>query len=431
MGFEWVRCSFLLELVAGTFVFSLSMNRKTHFWKRFSIFYACAFGIAGCIPLHPLKFFLEMLLTGIGVYWTYEVSWRKAMYCADCAYALQHFSYSLEAVWYMYTKGRIYHTHAVALQGADFSKEFWICYLIGYGGAFVLLLRQKKRKATYDISTWQVLLFSTGVLGVTLVLSTLVQQYRDEENLHLVLICYLYSMLCCVFIIILEYGVYQGAVLKNEISVIHHLWKKRQEQYITAKENIASINRKCHELKREIFKIQEIESFGMLKSSLEELRREIQIYDAVVKTGNEVLDVVLTEKSLYCTAKKITLACVIDGGQLGFMDAVDIYALFEDGLDYAVRQVENLEDEGKRQIAVTVWAKGGLILIQIENYCGETAYLQELDRQEAGAEYERKSIQYLVGRYGGCMTEHYENAVSIMRISIPIPEKRAGRKGKG
>lgn len=427
MGFQWIRCSFLLELVAGTFVFSLSMRRKPDFWKRFFLFYVCAFGIAGCIPMHPFKFFLEMLLTGIGVCLTYEVSWRKAMYCADCAYALQHFSYALEAVWYMCTKGVIYHTHAVAMRGADFSKEFWACYLIGYGGTFLLLLSQKKRKVTYDISTWQVLLFSTGVLAVTLVLCTFVQQYHDRESLGLVLICYLYSMLCCVFIIILEYGIYQSAVLKNEISVIQHLWKKRQGHYITAKENIASINRKCHELKRDIFKIQEIESFELLKSSLEELRREIQIYDAVVKTGNEVLDVVLTEKSLYCTAQRITLACVIDGEQLGFMDAVDIYTLFEDGLDLAVRQVEGLEEEGKKQIAVTVWSKGGLVLIQIENYCGETVYFQEMDRQEAGVEYERKSIQYLVERYGGGMTEHYEDAVSIMRISIPIPDKGTGK----
>ena len=33
---------------------------------------------------------------------------------------------------------------------------------------------------------------------------------------------------------------------------------------------------------------------------LDEIERSIQIYDSTIETGNEVLDTVLTEKSLYC-----------------------------------------------------------------------------------------------------------------------------------
>ena len=39
----------------------------------------------------------------------------------------------------------------------------------------------------------------------------------------------------------------------------------------------------------------------------------VQRYDANADTGNEVLDVVLTEKSMHCEARHITLNCVADG----------------------------------------------------------------------------------------------------------------------
>ena len=67
-----------------------------------------------------------------------------------------------------------------------------------------------------------------------------------------------------------------------------------------------------------------------LKDSLEDLKDSIQIYDAVVKTGNEVLDVVLTEKNFYCQANHITMACIVDGAKMDFMETMDVYALLQD-----------------------------------------------------------------------------------------------------
>lgn len=45
---------------------------------------------------------------------------------------------------------------------------------------------------------------------------------------------------------------------------------------------------------------------------LDEIERSIQIYDSTIETGNEVLDTVLTEKSLYCEQHQITMTCVAD-----------------------------------------------------------------------------------------------------------------------
>lgn len=47
------------------------------------------------------------------------------------------------------------------------------------------------------------------------------------------------------------------------------------------------------------------------------------------QTGNDVLDLVLTEKGLLCDEYGIKMTCMIDALILGFMSVSDMNALFE------------------------------------------------------------------------------------------------------
>lgn len=426
-NFNLDECSFMLEMLVAAYVFSqASMKKREHFWRRFILAALLALIFSGFNHFSNLKFLLEAAVTGCVIYFSWSVSWQKAVYSVNCAYALQHFCFAVTIV-IRCAVGVLTKTPVNIFYNSKYSMFFWIRMVIGYGGAYLLFSRTRKNREAYDVSTGQVTLYSTAVMFVVIVLSMPVRSYAATDEYILVMICYAYSMLCCIFIILLDDGIYRRFLLKNELGMIHLMWVKRQEQYITAKENIAAINRKCHELKRDIGKLAEMESLEQLKGSLEELREEIQIYDAVVKTGNEVLDVVLTERSMYCTAQHITLACVVDGSKIGFIDAADIYTIFANGMDIAIEQVSQIKNVKKRQIALSVWEKSGLLMIQIENYCGEEE-IRELsgngntDLREISAQYDRNSIRYLIKKYGGYMTEHRENELFIVRISIPIPE---------
>ena len=66
------------------------------------------------------------------------------------------------------------------------------------------------------------------------------------------------------------------------------------------------------------------------------MEQEIRSYEAQNKTGNEVLDTILTSKSLYCQQHGITLTCVADGAALDFMDTMDLCSLFGNALDNAI-----------------------------------------------------------------------------------------------
>ena len=71
------------------------------------------------------------------------------------------------------------------------------------------------------------------------------------------------------------------------------------------------------------------------------MEEDIKTYEAQNKTGNPVLDTVLTSKSLYCQKHGITLTCVADGTRLGFMSVMDICTIFGNALDNAIRAAKD------------------------------------------------------------------------------------------
>lgn len=428
--FRVLQASFLLELAGAAFLFMIPLKKKRYFAVRVGLILVPCLAVVMFIPSYNVLYGVSAVMVYVMIYQAAEVSRKKALYLAMCSWAVQHLGYSLGSI-YTCIKGILLRIPSDALVEPDFDLSYWVVHLVVYGGVFLFVMYRKKREALVDVSAPQTVWFSGAVLLVVYVFSNLVQQNRANENYNLLLVCYLYSSLCCLFIIVLEENIYRKFMLQNEIAVIQNLWRERREQYVMAKENIDVINRKCHELKKQITEIGQMEMSGELRENLDKLKDSIQIYDAVMKTGNEILDVALTEKSLYCHSQQISLICVAKGEMLSFIDISDIYFLFANGLDYAIESVKRLSDPQKRQIAVMVNEKSGLLLIQIEFY-------REDAREETGEEIKKerestaggkvamdemavKGMLYIVKKYKGVMTVHDEELLTILRISIPIP----------
>ena len=196
----------------------------------------------------------------------------------------------------------------------------------------------------------------------------------------------------------------------QELAVMNLLWKKEQEQYRLSKENIALINHKCHDLKHQIRAIRGASKEDMDKY-LAEMEDSIRIYESIVKTGNEVLDTILTEKSLYCRERGITVSCVADGSQMEFINTVDLYAILGNALDNAIEAVEKFRQQEMRQIDVLIHRQQSFLVIQILNPIPSDSsfvYEEELpvttkgDRQYHG--FGLRSMRYLVKKYDGCLT---------------------------
>ena len=239
------------------------------------------------------------------------------------------------------------------------------------------------------------------------------------------LIVYL-SQLMLALILYLQNELFKKSALRQELAVMNLLWKKEQEQYQLSKENIALINQKCHDLKHQIRAIRNSSKEDMDKY-LEEMEGSIQIYESMVQTGNEVLDTILTEKSLICREKGITVSCVADGSQMEFINTVDLYAILGNALDNAMEAVEKFKHQEKRQIDVLIYRQQNFLVMNIMNPLkGELVYEEELPVTTKGDKsfhgFGLKSMKYMVKKYDGFLSVSTEDGCFSLKILIPIPE---------
>lgn len=186
------------------------------------------------------------------------------------------------------------------------------------------------------------------------------------------------------------------------------------------------VNQKYHDLKHQITLLKEEVSTGKSVEYLEKMEREIKIYEAQNKTGNKVLDAVLTSKGASCQTKGIELKCVVEGELLFFMDDMDISALFGNMLDNAIESVEKLPDECMRLIRLYVVREKQFVRINTENYCTEQIQFRngmpittKKDKRLHG--YGMKSIQSTVRKYDGAVMAALNQNWFEVKILIPIP----------
>ena len=194
----------------------------------------------------------------------------------------------------------------------------------------------------------------------------------------------------------------------------------QSEQYRASKENVELINIKCHDMKHQISMLGD----RIDPAALKEIKDVIAIYDESIKTGNEVLDVFLAEKSLLCKKENIRLECDADGKSLEFMNPPDLYSLFGNALDNSIDAVRKLEDDD-RAVEVSVKRRMNMVAIHIENrYSGELRFDGELpvttknDDKYHG--YGMRSIRMIVDKYHGNMSIFASDGTFALDIILPL-----------
>ena len=171
----------------------------------------------------------------------------------------------------------------------------------------------------------------------------------------------------CTLVLVVQYSAFRINTLSREKEIVKQLLYERQKQYQLSKENIEIINHKCHDLKHQLEALKHADSKDM-QQYLAEVEDSIMIYDHVVETENEVLNTILSEKSLYCEKHQITLTCIADAAPMDFMSVMDIYALLGNAFDNAIEAVSKYQDVEKRVVSLTISAKNDFLCIKTNNY---------------------------------------------------------------
>ena len=213
----------------------------------------------------------------------------------------------------------------------------------------------------------------------------------------------------------------QEVKMKLENEYLSNTLRMQYENYKISEESVALVNQKYHDLKHQIAILRETTTEEEKTAYLNQMEQEIKSYEAQNKTGNRILDTILTAKMLQCQNYGINLTCVADGKELDFMQPMDISALFGNALDNAMESVKKIADPQKRLIHVSVSRQKNFLRIKVENcYEGELEFENGMpkttkhDKRFHG--FGMKSIKKIVEKYNGSVTVSAKDGWFELRI---------------
>lgn len=236
----------------------------------------------------------------------------------------------------------------------------------------------------------------------------------------------------CITLLYLQSALFKKSSMRKELETIQLLWHQQKGQYQLSKETIELINHKCHDLNHQVQAIRAVKDEKERETYLEKIEKSVQIYSAIVRTGNEILDTILTEKSLICENSGIHINCVADGSLLAFMNPVDLYTLFGNALDNAIEAVRKLESKEKRVIDIMLYERQSFLMLQIVNpMCGEVKFEDGLPLTTKAKNgyhgYGMKSMLHTIQKYEGHLTTEVKNGCFYFNVMLPL-ERDSNKK---
>ena len=293
-----------------------------------------------------------------------------------------------------------------------------VVYAALYG--FLYLFEQRRATAARLTITTAAMLMAVVMAVTVFAVSNLSFVSNGEATMSVFYIRTLVDF-AGVLILSVQHEQLRENALHSELAAVDNVLRRQYEQYKQSKENIRLINRRYHELKMQIAAIRAERDQAKQDAALAEMESGIRKYEAENKTGNPVLDTLLTAKSLYCQQHGINMTCVADGKLLDFLSTGEICTIVGTALDNATESVSAEPDPEKRLIRVAIYAQNGFVMLRFENYCTKPVELAPdgLPRRSSHGGYDLKSVRAVAEAHGGTLTLHWENEWFTLRVLLP------------
>ena len=286
-----------------------------------------------------------------------------------------------------------------------------------------LLFTPKNRLVHNRRTTRNVIILSIATITLVNILICISRVYEGESPMLNIVTKILYVGFSFTILTICA-GIFSQSEQEEQIGVLHQLWRQDRAQFESVKANMDVINMKCHDLKHILDRIED----KLTGEEAASLREAIQFYDANIKTGNEVLDVVLCEKAMTCQKSGISFSCMADGEKLDFLTPVQTYTLFGNIIDNALEAVKPLPLE-ERVISLSCWEEKDSLVVEESNYFSGRLELDHgLPATSKGDSsrhgFGTKSIQYIAAQYGGTMDIKVVDNMFFLTVRFPLGRNR-------
>ena len=425
------------QIAAAMLIFAWPLPRKPHFWARLvglaataaaltlvGVAVAGATGVAAMTGpsrvLAEFVLFSVVLVLAVPVLLAlFDASVWVALFFATTGYTMQNLASGADGLL-VFVLGE----KPMPLQLAEAAAVTCIVYFLGYL-AFALPVR---RHRLTDVEDHAMLVVVAAVILVVIAFDLVNKSLPalGAGTGDVVLLRVIHGI-SCAFMLTVEFELLYTRSLRTSVAAMERARADDAKSLAASRANAQAINVRMHDIRHQL---RDLEALGFVGAdALADLERQLNVYDAGVRTGNVALDTVLTEKGLVCEREGIALGCVADGDALSFMAPADIYSLFGDAVDNAIEAVEKLDDPSKRMIDLTVRSTGGMVSAHVENYFRGDARLSDglplrqtpQDARGFGARHMRAVAE----RYGGSITTSTEGDLFRLDVLIPLPVEPA------
>lgn len=403
------------------------LPRRKHFLIRLLLslaVYFCA-GSVGCLFVRYLPAVLSICwylflflgsLAVIGI--CMQAGKKEILFVGTAAYAVQHITYAIVDI--VRTAGS--HLLGIAVSGTWFDRiVLKVLIYIGTGYlAYKTLSRSYRDKGKLKEADPRMIMISFAVLLSSVVLSEAIANWSEAELLTARIICRLYAILSCLMGLIMQFEISFRNKSEEEQKLMEQMLQFEKQHHQMSQDTMDMINRKCHDIKYQLAAFEKMEDEKERAETIEELKNSVLVYDGIVHTGNDTLDLVLAEKCLVCQKHHIQFSCMADGKQIEFMKVSDIYSLFGNAMDNAI-EAELNEEEDKRIITLQILKVQQMIQVHLDNYCKAPVTFEEnlpvttkSDKSIHG--FGTRSIRYIAEKYNGTVRMSWENGIYSLDI---------------
>ncbi len=388
------RHGFAIRLLAGLCISGAAavFYQKLELWRILSI-------------MRVLDWALVWLLAAGTAAVCWKIRPSGVLFVSVGSYAIQHIGSSVRSI---------------TEQFITIPPDYSLLSAMGYYlivAVLIDLLILRKNDRFYETADRRQVLISTALIVICIVLSSL-RETCEKDAMYM----NVYDAVACISCLMIQFSISAAEKMQEEKRTLELIISQQHEQHELSKQAVEMMGVKLHDIRSQIRAVQESMS-AEESHKLDGLKRTMQIYASMANTGNATVDAILMEKGLMCEINAIRFSYIVDGAQLAFMEAVDVFSLLNNILDNAIESEMKEEEKDNRMISLRIVKNGEMVLVNAENYCN---YPVDFDRMETTKPDKMnhgigmKGIHYVVDKYHGKMKFSQEDAIVRLAIVFPV-----------
>lgn len=422
--FQYESIGYFIEVIIAELLFFKALQKREKFYMRFilsvlfSLFLVSQLGLSSWTT--TLSRFVMLLVILVISYFCMFISYKETPFSIFSAciagIATQHIANKVLGLLELIPAVDFFSKESIIKDLILEIAVSFAIYLIIY-----LLFARNFRPDTGSIES--------TILSVILVLTCIginrLVIDHSEANIYYKAASCLYAIICCVFAMTIQFFFSKWQQEKADSLVIKQLLAASEKQYEQWKAMVQLNNIHTHDLKHMLNNIEKLAGKDAIEiPDLSPIRNSLDEFAPLVKTGNEVIDVLLRNMDTLCKEQDIHFNCVSYTEMLAKFDSMSLYFLFANAIDNARAGAGAVTVPDKRMVDVSLKQFGDSVIIHVWNYFnGELTIKDGLpvsSNTSSGHGFGLKSIKMLVDKFEGAMEARTEGDVFHLNIILPL-----------